>query len=119
MKKFKVEIVGSRPSQRRESVSKRLRGKLGTGARAVLLRPRITILTGLIAFVLIGGTPHVGWDYQCRHAVWGTGACQEAVWCEYYGAQGRRVEWPERGERCQLLKILPLDWDALIAKVMT
>lgn len=119
MTKFRVEVLSARPRGKRESAPKRLRGALGKGVRAVLLRPHLTILTGLTVFVLLVGTPHVGWDYQCRHAVWGTGACQEAVWCEYYGVQGRRVEWPERGERCQLVKILPLDWEALIAKVTT
>jgi hypothetical protein len=82
----------------------------------VLLRPRNAILTLSSASCLIGGTPHVGWDYQCSHAVYGYGGCESARWCAYYGVQGRRVIWPEYGEHCSLVKFLTLNWNDIIER---
>lgn len=119
MKKFRVEVAGGGPPTPRNGLFKRLACKLGNALRAVLLRPRLAIWSCITAFVLLLGTPHVGWDYQCRHDVWGLGTCREALWCEYYGVQGRRVEWPPRGERCELIKILPINWNQLIERITT
>ena len=114
MSKFKVEVIGGKPPKPPEGLINRLRRALHNAARAALLRPKTALLTGFVSFVLLVGTPHLGWDYQCRHAVYGYGSCQSALWCEYFGVQGRRVIWPEQGEHCHLIGFLPLDFNLLI-----
>lgn len=116
MKKFKVEVVGGRPPRPPESLINRVRRALSNAARAALYRPKTSILAGLVGFVLVVGTPHVGWDYQCRHAVYGYGGCESARWCAYYGVQGRRVIWPDIGEHCSLMKFLPLNWNDIFER---
>ena len=76
-------------------------------------RPRLLILIGFLGFIGYVGTPHIGWDYQCRHATPGGAPCHSASWCEYYGFQGRRVDYPPYGETCKLVKFLPVDWELL------
>lgn len=116
MNKFKVEVMGGRPPRPPEGPIKRLRRLLNRSARFALLRPKRSIVAALIGFVLLVGTPHVGWDYQCRHAVYGYGGCESARWCAYYGVQGRRVIWPEYGEHCSLVKFLTLNWNDIIER---
>ena len=81
--------------------------------RFFLVRPRLLILIGFLGFIGHVGTPHIGWDYQCRHATPGGAPCRSASWCEYYGFQGRRVDHPPQGETCKLVKFLPVDWELL------
>jgi hypothetical protein len=109
MRKFKVEVLGGKPPRPPEGLIKRLHRLISGAARFALMRPKRSVLAGLVGFVLLVGTPHVGWDYQCRHAVWGHSGCQSARWCAYYGIQGRTVIWPDHGEHCSLLKFLPLN----------
>ncbi len=82
--------------------------------RWIVLRPLLLILLALLAVPVTVGTPHVAWDYQCAHSTRGGGFCQEANWCAYYGVQGRRVVFPPRGETCDLVTFLHVDWDAAI-----
>lgn len=118
MSKFEVKIVGGKPPKRPEGAFKRLRRRIGGAITAVLLRPGIVILAGMSGFMVMVGTPHVGWDYQCRHAMRGFGTCESVSWCAYYGIQGRRVVRPEIGTRCQLVTFLPPDWNKLIEGVL-
>jgi hypothetical protein len=116
MSKLRVEVLGGKPPKPPENLITRLRRALNAAKLAALHRPVTSVFVGFVGFVLVIGTPHLGWDYQCRHAVWGSGSCQEAVWCEYFGVQGRRVIWPERGEHCHLIGFLPLDFNMLIGR---
>ncbi len=118
MRKFDVKVAGGKPPKRPEGASKRLRRRIGGAIKAVLLRPRMIFVSGIAGFVLFVGTPHAGWDYQCRHALRGIGSCTSVSWCAYYGIQGRRIERPEYGERCKLVTFLPVDWDKLIKGVL-
>lgn len=118
MSKFDIKVLGAKPPKRPEWVFKRLCRKLGTVIKAVLIRPRMIVLTGIAGFLLFVGTPHVGWDYQCRHPMRGFGSCTSVSWCAYYGLQGRRVVRPDHGARCQLVTFLPMDWNKLIKGVL-
>ncbi|UWQ25387.1 hypothetical protein K3553_02660 [Leisingera aquaemixtae] len=117
MNKIKVKVLGAKPLKRRDGPLKRLRGMLGGALKALLLRPALVTLAGASGFVVFIGTPHVGWEYQCRHPMRGYGSCNSVAWCAYYGIQGRRTEIPGYGERCQLVTFLPLDWNKLIEGV--
>jgi hypothetical protein len=114
MNKLKVEVLGGKPPKPPEGWKMRLRRALQSVALAAIQRPKTVMLTFIVGFPLLIGTPHVGGDYQCSHAVWGYGACQAPLWCEYYGVQGRRVIWPESGEHCHLFKLMTLDVVMLI-----
>lgn len=118
MSKFEVKVVGAKPPKRPEGPFKRLRRRIGGAIKSVLLRPGIIVLAGLSGFVVVIGTPHVGWEYQCRHATRGFGNCTSVAWCAYYGVQGRRVVRPEYAERCQIVTFLPLDFNKLIEGVL-
>lgn len=118
MNKIKAKVLGVKPPKRRDGPLKWLRGKLGGALKALLLRPALVTLAGASGFVVFIGTPHVGWEYQCRHATHGYGPCRSVAWCTYYGIQGRRVEIPEYGERCQLVTFLPIDWDKLMKGIL-
>ena len=118
MSKFEVKVIGAKPPKRPEGAFKRLRRRIGGAIKAVLLRPGIIVLAGLSGFVVFIGTPHVGWEYQCRHATRGFGNCTSVAWCAYYGVQGRRVVRPEYAERCQIVTFLPLDFNKLIEGVL-
>lgn len=118
MSKFEVKVVGAKPPKRPEGAFKRLRRRIGGAIKSVLLRPGIIVLAGLSGFVVFVGTPHVGWEYQCRHATRGFGSCTSVAWCAYYGVQGRRVVRPEYAERCQIVTFLPLDFNKLIEGVL-
>ncbi|MCZ4269075.1 hypothetical protein O4H48_14355 [Rhodobacteraceae bacterium G21628-S1] len=118
MSKFDIKVLGAKPPKRPEGLFKRLRCRIGGAIKAVLLRPGMIVLAGASGFVVLIGTPHVGWEYQCRHPMRGYGSCNSVAWCAYYGVQGRRVEIPEYGERCQVVTFLPLDWNQLIEGVL-
>ncbi|MHA3976481.1 hypothetical protein ACW9UR_02240 [Halovulum sp. GXIMD14794] len=75
MSKFDIKVLGTKPPKRPEGPIKRLCRKLGGALKAVLLRPRMILVSGIAGLVLFVGTPHVGWDYQCRHATRGIGTC--------------------------------------------
>ena len=113
MSKFEIKVTRSKPPKRPDGLLKRLRHRIGGAIKPILLRPKIIVLPAIASFVLFVGTPHAGWEYQCRHATRGFGSCDAVAWCAYYGVQGRRVVHPEYGERCRLITLLPLDWKKL------
>lgn len=114
MTDFDIEVVGAKPARKKKrALILRLIVALVLITRAILVRPRLMIVAALIGVVVFVGTPHIGWDYQCRHATPGGAPCTSASWCAYYGFQGRRVESPPLGEACALVKFLPVDWDTL------
>ena len=78
------------------------------------LRSVLLVLAALGVAAGVFGTPHVGWDYVCRHRLYGQ-PCRIFEWCEYYGFQGRRVIYPEYGDSCGVVRLLPIDWRALWA----
>ena len=118
MSKIDIQVLGTKPPKRPEGPIKRLCRKLSGGLKATLLRPRMILVSAIAGFVIFVGTPHAGWDYQCRHAMRGIGSCTSVSWCAYYGIHGRRIERPEYGERCKLVTFLPVDWDKLMKGIL-
>lgn len=114
MSEFEIEVIGAEKSRKPDGSFRRLLIVAGRFARAALMRPRALMLSGLAAFVLIVGTPHVGWDYECRHPMRPGQPCRSVDYCAYYGFQGRRVVFPKYGESCQIIKFLPIDFRRII-----
>jgi len=114
MSDFEVRVEGGAHRRKQQGPLSRLRAHLAQKLRAALMRTRVVVLGGLAAFVLIAGTPHVGWDYECTHPMRGPGTCRAVAWCAYYGLQGRRIDIPDDGQSCQLVTVLPLDFGKLI-----
>lgn len=110
MSEFDVEVVETPSPHQPDRPFTRLRRAIAARLRPFLLRPRRVVFAGIAGFVLIVGTPHVGWDYECRHPIRPGQPCRSVQYCAYYGVQGRRVEFPSYGERCQLVTFLPVDW---------
>lgn len=110
MSEFDIEVIGSGPPRQPDGSRKRMFKAARRLARALLKRPRILTLSGLVAFVLFVGTPHVGWDYQCRHPMRPGQPCRSVDYCAYYGVQGRRIVFPENGETCRIVTFLRIDW---------
>jgi hypothetical protein len=109
MSEFEVEVVGAGPPRRSEGSLSRALKTAGRWLRVLLMRPRILALTGAASFVLAVGTPHVGWDYECRHPMRPGQACRSVDYCAYYGIQGRRVVFPGDGESCKLVTFLRIN----------
>jgi len=78
-----------------------------------LVLPLLAVVVVIGGVAAIAGTPHIGWDYECRGRADPGGGCESYRYCEYYGVQGRRVVFPERGEHCGFIKMIRLDWGAL------
>ncbi|WP_419907616.1 hypothetical protein [Hoeflea sp.] len=114
MSEFDIKVVGARSPQKRKGKLKRFAECTGKLIKALLMRPRLMVMAGLAGFVLLIGTPHAGWDYQCSHKMRGPGSCQAVSWCAYYGIQGRRIDVPPYGQSCSLIKVLPLDFERLL-----
>lgn len=73
----------------------------------MMRRRAVIFVVAIGASVAAFGTPHVAWDYVCRHAKMYNPRCQAYEYCAYYGVYGRRVVYPEPGERCLVVKFLP------------
>lgn len=114
MSEFDIEVIGGRPPRKPDGPLKRLKRRIGGLLRAAMMRPRLLVLGGLAGCVLAFGTPHAGWDYECRHPMTAGQTCRSVSYCAYYGIQGRRVEFPEYGESCKLITVLPLDWQKIL-----
>lgn len=112
MPEYDVEVESTPRTGKRKKGPGRLRRWTGP-VRALLLRPRIVVLLGLVLFLLVAGTPHAGWDYVCRHPMSGPGTCRSVEYCAYYGIQGRRVVYSENGEPCSVVTFLRIDWPQL------
>jgi len=113
MHEFEIEVVGAKPPRKPEGRLVRTLRLAARLVRALLVRPRAMVLAGLAGFVLFVGTPHVGWDYGCRHPIRLGQTCRSLSYCAYYGIQGRPVVFPEYGETCGLIKFLRIDWRRL------
>ncbi|WP_011583110.1 MULTISPECIES: hypothetical protein [Chelativorans] len=114
MSEFDVEVIGAGSPRKPDGARKRTFRAARRLAQALLLRPRILVLSGSAAFVLVGGTPHVGWDYQCRHPMTPGQPCRSVDYCAYYGVQGRRIVFPEDGETCRVVNFLRIDWQRIV-----
>ncbi len=114
MGEFKVKVVGAKPPRKPDGKMRRAVKRIRSNMRKALMRPRRIMLAALAGFVLIAGTPHVGWDYECRHPMHGPGSCRSVAWCAYYGIQGRQIAVPRDGRQCGLFKVLPFDWGRLL-----
>ena len=114
MDEFEIEVVGARSPRKPDGSRKRMFKAVGRLARALLMRPRVLALTGSAAFLLVTGTPHVGWDYQCRHPMRPGQPCRSVEYCAYYGIQGRRIAVPHDGETCRIVTFLPIDWQQVM-----
>lgn len=74
---------------------------------------RLLRLDALAVLALVGagvmyGTPHIAWDYACRHSRSYNPRCQSFEYCAYYGLHGRRVVFPAPGESCSLVRLMPV-----------
>lgn len=114
MSEFEIEVVGAGPPRKPEGSLRRSLKRAGRWLRALLMRPRILALTGAAAFVVTVGTPHIGWDYECRHPMRPGQPCRSVDYCAYYGIQGRRIVSPEAGETCKLATFLRIDWRRIV-----
>lgn len=117
MNKYQVSVIGGKPPQRPKGLLAALRRAIARAISALPIGAITIVLAGGVGFVSFIGTPHVGWDYGCSHAMRGIGTCRSASWCSYYGIQGRRIEIPRGDERCKIVALLPLDWNKIIEKV--
>lgn len=118
MSDYDVRVVRGPKTTKRPGRLRRAAGTTWQLSLMILLRPRLLVLSGLAVFVLFVGTPHVGWDYECRHPFSPTYPCRSVSYCAYYGIQGRRVEFPDYGETCKLVTLIPPDWGRIIDRVM-
>ena len=109
MHEFEVEVVGAKRPRKPTGRLMRTLRFAGRLVWALLKRPRAMMFAGMAAFVLFVGTPHVGWDYECRHPIRAGQTCRSVSYCAYYGFQGRRVAFPEYGETCHIVNFLPID----------
>lgn len=109
---YEIKVIGA-PQPKGPKGPNRLIRWLRGATRAALMRPRRFRLSILALFVLVVGTPHLGWDYECRHGMRGPGSCRDVHWCAYYGVQGRRIEFPDEGQSCKLVTFIPLDFQQL------
>lgn len=116
MDEFEIEVIGVKASRQTDGRLKRAVGKAGQVVRAFLMRPRLVVLTGVVTFALFVGTPHAGWDYECRHPMRSGQPCRSVVYCAYYGIQGRRIEVPDDGESCKPITFLPPQWGKLMGE---
>lgn len=114
MSEFDVEVIVAGPPRKPDGSRKRAFRAARRLARVLLLRPRILVLSGLAAFVLVAGTPHVGWDYQCRHPMRPGQPCGSVDYCAYYGIQGRRIVFPDDRETCRIVTFLRIDWQRIV-----
>lgn len=114
MDEFDIEVIGAGSPRKPDSPPARMARRIGGLLRALLMRPRALVLGGAVAFVLAVGTPHVGWDYECRHPMRPGQPCRSVDYCAYYGIQGRRVVFPEDGESCKLVTFLRIDWRRIV-----
>lgn len=114
MSDFEIKVVGAKPPRKPDSIVKRILKRTARTVKAVLMRPRLLTGAGLIGFTIFGGTPHLGWDYQCNHPMRTPGTCVSYDWCAYYGIQGRQIVFPDNGESCAVIKVLPIDWAELV-----
>lgn len=114
MDEFEIEVVGAASPRKPDGALMRTLKKVGRIARALLMRPRALALGGAVAFVFAAGTPHVGWDYECRYPIRPGQPCGSVSYCAYYGIQGRRVVFPEDGESCKLVTFLRIDWRRIV-----
>lgn len=110
MSEFEIEVVGAEPPRKPKGSRGQPLRKAGRWLRALLMRPRLLALIGAVAFVMIVGTPHIGWDYDCHHPMRSGQPCRSVAYCAYYGIQGRRIVFPEDGESCKLVTFLRIDW---------
>ncbi|MFP7673499.1 hypothetical protein ACG74X_09090 [Marivita sp. S0852] len=103
----KIEVVGQ--NRRRKKAGGSVGGAMGKFALRLIMHPAsigVGVLT-LAGFAF--GTPHVAWEYGCahpRHSAWSE--CRQISWCAYYGFQGRRTDRPDVGERCDLIRLMPI-----------
>ncbi|WP_306120921.1 MULTISPECIES: hypothetical protein [unclassified Roseitalea] len=104
---LKVEVIGAKRARTR----KRKALPVGRWVRAFLMRPRLLGFGASVAFFALVGTPHVGWDYECRHHKSHGQPCHSVSYCAYYGVQGRRVVFPEASDQCKVITLLRPQWE--------
>lgn len=114
MSKITVKVANKRRKKKRTIPFAKAGGKVFGAVRAVLMRPRLTMLGVFVGGVLTFGTPHIGWDYRCSHPMQGHGTCRSASWCAYYGIQGRRIDIPETGQTCSPVKLITINWNRVM-----
>lgn len=109
MSDFEVKVIGEKKRKKKVGPPRGVVQRAGAVVRGVLMRPRMLALAGAAGVVLVVGTPHVGWEYECSHPMRGPGSCRYVSWCAYYGVQGRRIVMPENNQQCSVVTMLPLN----------
>lgn len=117
MNDYEIRVAGGQPAHKPDGPIKRNARIAGSIIRGFLSRPRLVIVSAISAILLFAGTPHIGWDYQCRHPVRYGQPCHAVSYCAYYGIQGRQLEFPETGESCKPVTFRKIDWAALVGMV--
>lgn len=84
--------------------------------RKAFMRPWVAGLTSVTAFIVIIGTPHIGWEYRCHHGFTASNPCRSYASCSYFGIQGRRDVIPPGGEPCSLFTMMRPDWARLVGR---
>jgi hypothetical protein len=112
MEEFEVRVVTGK-SPRKPGRLHLAVARVKAAGTALLYRPTLLVMGGLLAFVLALGTPHIKWNYECRVPGQAGGGCRYFDWCGYYGIQGRRVLFGDACKGGGLVKLLPIDWGRL------
>ena len=114
MSEFEVEVEGAKPPPAGPGRGRRILARVVAIIRAWLHSPPLLVLSALIGFVLIVGTPHVQTYAECRMKN-RDGSCRYYGFCDYYGIQGKRVFSLE--ECADGVKFLPIEWGRLFGKI--
>ncbi len=64
--------------------------------------------------MLFVGTPHAGWDYECRLPMRSGRAVPGSFLLRILRHSGTAGVFPEDGETCGLVTVLPIDWDRIM-----
>lgn len=115
MGEFEIRVKNA-PKHRKPGPIMRFFETAAAQLKKIFMKPRAVAFMAITAGVVLIGTPHIGWEYQCRHAMSGPNTCRSYAWCGYYGIQGRRVIVPPHGYRCGAIKFLRPDWARLIGR---
>jgi len=115
MEDFEIRVTKA-PKRKTENPVSRFLRNAEAKVKKAFMRPGLVAAAAVTCFVVLVGTPHVGWEYQCRHGMSGPNTCRSYAWCGYYGIQGRRVVVPPEGQHCRVLTMLTPDWSRLIGR---
>jgi hypothetical protein len=83
MREYRVWVEGQPPPGGPGGSLRRIIARVKAAWFGLLRRPVRLVLGGLVVFVLVVGTPHIDWDYVCRHPKKVGETCRYYDWCAY------------------------------------